>query len=348
MRKIPVGVLAATGAVGQRFVQLLAGHPWFEVAAVTGSERTAGRRYGEVVNWVIPGEIPEEVANLEVQHSEPDLPVPVVFSALPSQKAWELEPIFASAGYVVVTNASAYRLANDVPLLVPEVNPEHTALIPYQREKRGWSGFIVASPNCSTTSIILPLKIWQEAFGLEAAVITTMQAISGAGYPGMAAMDIQDNIIPYISGEDEKLELEPKKILGHVGEGEINLANLRLSAQANRVPVTDGHMAGASVKLSEPAGVEAAIAALTSWERPDICRELPSSPERLLIYRSEENRPQPRLDRGTEKGMAWTVGKVRRCSVLDLRLMAITHNTLRGAAGGAILNAELLVAQGYI
>lgn len=348
MKKIEVGVLGATGAVGQRFVQLLANHPWFEVVAVTGSDRTVGRAYGEAVNWVIPGDVPAEIANLIVQPTLPELAAPVVFSALPTTEAQELEPIFATAGYAVVTNASSYRMAPDVPLIIPELNPDHTGLIPCQQMRRNWSGFIVASPNCSTTSAVLPMKILQDAFGLRAAMITTLQAISGAGYPGVPSMAIADNVIPYIAGEDVKLEQEPRKLLGRLAEDAIVLADMQVSAQANRVPVMDGHLASVSVKLQQPATPEEAIAVLQEWRPPEICAELPSTPKNVLIYRSEPDRPQPRLDRDSESGLAWTVGKVRTCNVLDLRYLAITHNTLRGAASGSILNAELLVAQGYI
>lgn len=350
--KIPVGVLGATGTVGQRFVQLLADHPWFEVVVVTGSDRTVGRPFREGVNWKINGDVPDSIGDLIVQPTEPNLAIdgspPVVFSALPTAEAKEWEPKFAAAGYAVVTNASSFRMTSDVPLLIPEVNPDHTGLIPTQQANNGWPGFIVASPNCSTTSIILPLKVWQEAFGLEAALITTMQAISGAGFPGVSSMDILDNVVPHIGGEDVKLENEPKKLLGAVNDGLLQLADIRTSAQANRVPVFDGHLASVSVKLGQKVGVDDAIVALENWAAPAICRELPSSPKRPLIYRHEVDRPQPRLDRDSEAGLAWTVGKVRQCGVLDLRYMAITHNTLRGAASGSILNAELLVVQGYI
>jgi aspartate-semialdehyde dehydrogenase len=347
-KKIPVGVLAATGAVGQRFVQLLADHPWFEVVAVTGSQRTAGRPYGESANWVLPGNPPANIAALTVGETKPDLDVPVVFSALPSAKAREWEPLFAQAGYAVVTNASAYRMTPDVPLLIPEINPDHTALIPCQQEARGWSGFIVASPNCSTTSAILPMKVFQDAFGLKAAIITTLQAISGAGYPGVPSMSILDNVIPYIGGEDEKLEAEPTKILGRVSEGVLRQADIDISAQANRVPVFDGHLASVSVALERPASPDEAIEALETWHPQAIWEELPTRPQRPLIYRHEPDRPQPRLDRDAENGLAWTVGRVRDCHVLDLRYLSITHNTLRGAASGSVLNAELLVVQGYI
>lgn len=347
-KRIPVAVLGATGTVGQRFVQLLAQHPWFEVKAVTGSERTVGRPYREGVNWKLNGDVPDSVADLRVQATAPNLDVPVVFSALPTTEAKEYEPQFAAAGYAVITNTSVYRLALDVPLLIPELNPDHTDLIAAQKSNNGWSGFIVASPNCSTTSAILPLKIWDEAFGLHSVVMVTMQAISGAGYPGVSALDITDNVIPYIGGEDYKLENEPKKLLGRVVNGQMELANLTISAQANRVPVLDGHLASVSVGVRHKATVDEAIAALQTWSPPTICQELPSAPQRPLIYRPEPERPQPRLDRDMGDGLVWTVGKVRECPVLDLRYLALTHNTLRGAASGAILNGELLVVQGYV
>lgn len=348
MRKIPVGILAATGTVGQRFVQLLADHPWFEITAVTGSERSAGRRYSDGINWKLAGAPPATVADLIIQPTAPHLDTPLVFSALPTDEAREMEPLFAAAGYAVASNASAYRLAPDVPLLIPELNPDHTRLIPCQQAERGWSGFITCSPNCSTTSAILPLKIWQDAFGLEAVHMVTLQAISGAGYPGVASLDILGNVIPYISGEDGKLENEPKRLLGQVEGGRLTPARIEVSAQANRVPVFDGHLASVSTRLGRPATPEEGIAALKSWRPPAICAELPSSPREVLVYRDEPDRPQPRLDRDTGRGMAWTVGKVRQCPVLTLRYVALTHNTLRGAASGAVLNAELLVAQGYV
>jgi aspartate-semialdehyde dehydrogenase len=352
MNKIPVGVLGATGTVGQRFVQLLAGHPWFEVVAVTGSERTVGRPYGDAVNWMMPGEVPTRTAELTVQPTSPDLNVPgdppVVFSALPTTEAKEWEPQFAAAGYAVVTNTSVFRMNPTVPLLIPEINPDHTCLIPTQRAENNWPGFIVASPNCSTTSAILPLKVLQEAFGVEAAIITTMQAISGAGYPGVSSLDIYDNVVPHIGGEDEKLQSEPTKLLGDVRDGRMFLAGLAISAQANRVPVVDGHLASVSVRLGRRASAEEAIEALRAWRPPAVSARLPSSPKELLIYRAEADRPQPRRDRDAGDGLAWTVGKVRECPVLDVRYVALTHNTLRGAAGGALLNAELLAVQGFI
>jgi len=352
MDKIPVGVLGATGTVGQRFVQLLADHPWFEVAAVTGSERTAGRPYGEGVNWLMPGDVPARTAELIVQPTQLELglpgDLPVVFSALPTAEAREWEPRFAAAGYAVVTNTSVFRMDPTVPLLIPEVNPDHTCLIPTQREANNWPGFIVASPNCSTTSAILPMKIFQEAFGVEAAIITTLQAISGAGYPGVSSLDIYDNVVPHIGGEDDKLQNEPTKLLGEVRDGRLLPAAVAISAQANRVPVVDGHIASVSVRLGRRASADEAIRALREWRPPAVVTQLPSSPKELLIYREEPDRPQPRRDRDAGDGLAWSVGKVRACPVLDVRYVALTHNTLRGAASGALLNAELLAVQGYI
>ena len=350
--KIPVGVLGATGTVGQRFVQLLADHPWFEVTAVTGSERTVGRPYGEGVQWKIEGEPPADIGELIVQPTTTDLALegkpPLVFSALPTELAREVEPQFAAAGFAVFTNASPFRLTPDVPLLIPEVNPDHLGLVETQRTNRGWPGFIVANANCSTTSAILPLKIWQDAFGLEAALMVTLQAISGAGYPGVASLDIMDNVIPHIGGEDGKLESEPKKLLGKFANGQVDWADIKLSAQANRVPVVDGHLASVSVKLGRSASAAEGIAALEEWQPDTVYRELPSGLARPLRYQPAPDRPQPRLDRDAGAGLAWTVGKVRPCDVLDLRFLALAHNTLRGAASGSILNAELAVVMDYI
>lgn len=348
MSKIPVGILAATGSVGQRFIMHLIDHPWFEIAALTGSPRTAGRPYREGVNWLLEGDPPAAVADMIVQPTEPNLDVPIVFSALPSQQARELEPAFAKAGYGVLTNASPFRMDPFVPLLIPEVNPDHTAIIPHQQKAYGWDGYIVANANCSTTSIILPMKILHEAYGIDSAVVVTMQAISGAGYPGVPSMDIMDNIIPHIGGEDGKLESEPRKLCGSYADGKIELADFVVSAHANRVPVIDGHLGSVSVKLKEKATAEDAIARFKNWQPADIVRDLPTMPDPVFIYRPEENRPQPRYDRNAGNGLAWTVGKVRTCPVNDVRFLALAHNTLRGAASGSILNAELMVKQGII
>jgi aspartate-semialdehyde dehydrogenase len=351
MQKIPVGILAATGAVGQRFVQSLLNHPWFEITAVTGSPRTVGRPYGEGVNWLLEGDVPEKIARLIVQPTDPSaltLDIPVLFSALPSDEARELEPKFAQAGYIVLTNASPYRMDPYIPLLIPEVNPDHTQLIPHQQKAYGWDGWIVANANCSTTSIVLPMNILHQTYGLQSAVVVTMQAISGAGYPGVPSLAIMDNIIPYIGGEDGKLETEPRKLCGTYRDGQIELADFVVSAQANRVPVLDGHLGSVSVKLREKATAVEIIELFQNWQPPAWYAELPSAPKSVFIYRPEDDRPQPRLDRDSGNGLAWTVGRVRECPVNDIRFLAITHNTLRGAASGSILNAELLVQQGFI
>jgi len=349
-QKLPVAVLAGTGAVGQRFVSLLAAHPWFEVVAVTGSERSAGRPYGEAVRWVVPGDPPSGVADLTVRPNSPDfgVDVAVVFSALPSGIAREVEPEFAAAGHAVCTNASPYRMAPDVPLLIPDINPSHGALLDRQRAERGWPGLLVASPNCSTTGIIFPLKALDEVFGVRQVHAVTLQAISGAGYPGVASMDIMDNVIPHIGGEEGKVQAEPRKLLGRVENGELVEAEVAISAQTNRVPVYDGHMACLSVGFERPANAEAALEALRGWQPPQAARSLPSAPKQALIVRDEPDRPQPRRDRDAENGMAVTVGRVQDCNALDVKLVSLVHNTLRGAASGAILNAEFLVAEGII
>ena len=348
MDKIPVGVLGATGMVGQRFVQLLAGHPWFEIAALAASERSAGRPYGEVCRWVIPGEMPPSLGGMVVRECRPDLPCRLVFSALPAEAAGAIEEEFAAAGYVVSSNARSHRLDPDVPLLIPEVNPDHLALIEVQRRRRGWKGLIVAAPNCSTTQLILALKpLWDE-FGIEAVCVATMQALSGAGYPGVASLDILDNVIPYIPGEEGKLEREPLKLLGRLEGEAIQEAELAISAQCHRVPTRDGHLEAVSVKLGRRASREEVVEALRGFRGLPQELGLPSAPARPIVVREEADRPQPRLDRDEGGGMSVVVGRVRECPVLDYKFLVLGHNTVRGAAGGAILNAELLVAQGYL
>ncbi|MGC9394494.1 MAG: aspartate-semialdehyde dehydrogenase [Anaerolineae bacterium] len=346
--KIPVGVLGATGAVGQRFIQLLADHPWFEIAALAASERSAGKRYAEVCKWVIPGDPPPAVGEMVVQPLEPNLPAKLVFSALPADVARVVEPQFAQAGYVVCTNASPHRAVDDVPLLIPEVNADHVALIAAQRAGRGWPGLIVASPNCTITGVALPLKPLDVAFGVRKVFMTSMQAISGAGYPGVASLDILDNVVPYIPGEEEKFAQELRKMLGCVVDGRHVDAGIVLSAHANRVPVFDGHTVSLSVGFERPATVEDVIGALRNFRGAEVMRGLPSAPERPLLVRMEPDRPQPRRDRDAAGGMAISVGRVRPCPLLDIRMTTVSHNTLRGAASGAILNAELLVAMGYV
>jgi len=346
--KIPVVVLGATGAVGQRFVQLLSSHPWFEITALAASERSAGRRYAAACNWVIPGDPPPQVGEMVVQPLEPGLPARIVFSALPAAVARQVEPLFAQAGYGVCSNASAFRQEPGVPLLIPEINAGHVALIPAQQAEHGWQGFIVTSPNCTTTGIAISLKPLDERFGLRRVFATSMQAISGAGYPGVASLDILNNVVPYIGGEEEKIESETRLLLGHVVDGRRVPADIVISAQANRVPVLDGHTVCLSLGFERVPPVEEALAALADFRGPEVVRGLPSAPERPIIVRREPNRPQPRRDRNAGSGMAVTVGRVRECPLLDLRMVSVSHNTLRGAASGSILNAELLVAEGYV
>ena len=346
--KIPVAVLGATGAVGQRFVQLLVDHPWFELSAVAASDQSAGRPFSERANWVIPGDPPPWVGEMVVRPLEPDLPARIVFSALPSSVAQEVEPAFARAGYAVCSNASAFRQSPDVPLLIPEVNAGHVDMIPRQREVEGWAGLIVTSPNCTCTGMVMPLRPLHDAFGLQRVFAVSMQALSGAGYPGVASLDILGNVVPYIGGEEEKIEQEARLLLGTIRDGRRVAADLVVSAQANRVPVLDGHTICLSLGFDRPPAVEQAVEVLREFRGPDIVRQLPSAPEHPILVRSEPDRPQPRRDRDAAGGMSVSVGRVRPCPLQDLRLVSVSHNTLRGAASGSVLNAELLVATGYV
>jgi aspartate-semialdehyde dehydrogenase len=348
--KIPVAVLGATGSVGQRFIQLLEGHPWFEVAALTGSDRTIGKSFGEGCRWLLAEPMPERVRQMQVLPTEPDEVhhIPLVFSALPAETAREAEPLFAKAGCVVCSNASAYRKAGDVPILLPEVNPEHAGLVEAQRRLRGWQGCIVTNPNCTSTGLTVVLKALQQRFGLKRIFAVSLQALSGAGYPGVASLDIIDNVIPYIGGEEEKVEWETRKMLGEVQGDSIQLANFVLSAHTNRVAVSDGHMVCCSVELGNRASVNEATRAFTEYQAPEISRELPSAPRPVIVLRSEIDRPQPRLDRMTGAGMTSVVGRLRPDPLFDLKFVVLSHNTIRGAAGGSIYNAELLKAMGMV
>jgi len=344
--KILVAVLGATGAVGQRFVSLLADHPWFEIATVTGSERSEGRAYGEAVRWLLPGEIPPTLRAMQVSPGDGNLDrAQLVFSALPARVAKDIEPQLAAEGYIVCSNASAHRMGDDIPLLIPEINADHLALLNRQRDHRGWSGLLVTSPNCAATGIAFPLKALDDSFGVSQVHVVTMQAISGAGYPGVASMEQYDNVIPFIPGEEVKIEQETRKLLGEYREKGIVQADIEVSAQANRVPVMDGHLAALSIGLKNVPDLKEVEAALSAFRGLD---KLPSAPARPMIVRSEENRPQPRLDRDAESGMAVSVGRIQPCSVLDFRMVSLVHNTLRGAASGAVLNAELLVLEGFL
>jgi aspartate-semialdehyde dehydrogenase len=349
MKKIPVAVLGATGAVGQRFVQLLGDHPWFEIAAVTGSDRTASHRYAQACRWILSEPMPDSVKEFQVLPSEPgQVAVPVVFSALSAEKARVIEPEFARAGSLVFSNASAFRYESDVPILLPEVNPEHTGLVAVQRVNRQWSGAIITNPNCTSTGMTITLKALQQAFGVRKVFAVSLQALSGAGYPGVPSLDILDNVIPYIGGEEEKVELEPRKMLGRLKADGIQPAEFVISAHTNRVPVSDGHIVCMSIELAKPADLVAVRRALEDYTPPEICTGLPSTPKPVIIYRDEPDRPQPRLDRGTGDGMTTVVGRLRPDPLLHIKLVVLSHNTIRGAAGGSIYNAELLVQQGML
>lgn len=348
-RKLKVGILGATGMVGQRFVQLLEGHPWFEVTALAASERSAGKPYREVCNWIVSADMPEAARNVEVKLCEPGLDCELVFSALPSGTARAIEEAFAQAGYAVSSNSADHRMDEDIPLLIPEVNPEHIEIIPRQREKRGWeSGFIVTNPNCSTIHMVLALKPLQEKFGLERVLVTTLQAVSGAGYPGVPSLAIVDNVIPYIGREEEKMQTEPLKLLGRLGEEGFELADFALSAHCNRVGSLDGHLECVSVGFTEVPTLAELTAAFAEFRAEPQELALPSAPKQPIVVRTEPDRPQPRRDRDAQAGMASVVGRIRECNVLDYKFVVLGHNTIRGAAGCAILNAELLVAKGYL
>ena len=348
-RKYRVGILGATGTVGQRFIQLLEGHPQFEVTALAASDRSRGKTYGEACSWRLPGEMPAFVRPLVVGPPAPPLDCELVFSSLPGGMAREAEEAFARAGYPVISNSSAFRMDEDVPLLIPEVNHEHLRLLDAQRAGRGFDkGFIVTNPNCSTIMLALALAPLHARFGVEAVVATTLQALSGAGYPGVPSLDVVDNVLPFIEGEEEKIEAETLKILGRVGERGITGAGFSVSAQCHRVNVLEGHMAAVRVKLARdatPGEVREAFADYTSL--PQEAR-LHTAPERPILVRDEPDRPQPRLDRDAGGGMSVTVGRIRPDGVLGHRFVALSHNTIRGAAGAAVLNAELLIETGRL
>jgi aspartate-semialdehyde dehydrogenase len=347
--RIPVGVLGATGAVGQRFVQLLEGHPWFEVVSISGSDRTAGKRYGEACRWLLPEPMPDRLRDEKVRRSTPEeMGVGLVFSALPGKKALRLEPEFARAGAAVCSNASAFRPETDVPILLPEVNPGHIDVIPAQREKRDWSGCIVTNPNCTSAGMTIVLKALGEAFGIRRVFAVSMQALSGAGYPGVASLDIQDNVVPYVHGEEEKVEWEPRKMLGELISEQIQPADFKMSVHTNRVPVSDGHLVCLSLELDKKTDPDSVIAALADYQAPPESKDLPSAPDPVIQYRTEPDRPQPRLDRMAGKGMTTVAGRVRSDPLLDYKMVVLSHNTIRGAAGGSIYNAELLVECGFI
>ena len=349
--KIRVGVLGATGAVGQRFVQMLQGHPWFELSVLCASQRNAGKRYADACNWLLRGDMPAHLHDIILQEMTPRIDCQLVFSALPSGPARTIEAEMAAAGYIVCSNASAYRYEPDVPLLIPEVNPEHVGLIDLQRRRRGWPGFITTNPNCSTTHLVSALHPLHEAFGVRKVFAVTMQAVSGAGYTGVTSMDIIDNVIPFIGSEEEKMEhREPQKLLGRFDGQAVQMADFVVSAHCNRVPVRNGHLAAISVEFVRRPSLEDVRRAWAEYDPLPQRMGLPSAPQQAILYREETDRPQPRMDRlaGSVPGMATVVGRLREDPLLHVKFLALGHNTIRGAAGGSLLNAELLMSQGYL
>jgi len=345
VKRYRVGILGATGTVGQRFAQLLEDHPQFEITAMAASDRSAGKTYAEACAWKLPGNIPENVREIVVQPIAPPLDCDLVFSSLPSNVARETEEAFARAGYPVISNSSSYRMDEDVPLIIPEINDDHLGLIDRQKEKRGFTtGFIVTNPNCAVISFAPPLAALHRKFGIDSCIVTTMQAISGAGYPGVASMDIVDNVFPYIAGEEPKVETEAQKILGLMTESGVEKADFPVSAQCFRVPVVDGHMVSVRVNLKNKGTLEEVSDSMRNFPSLD----LHSAPDPFIEVTDEPSRPQTRLDRDNGNGMAITVGRIFPDNVFDYRFVSMSHNTVRGAAGCAILNAELLVSKGII
>ena len=345
--RIEVGILGATGMVGQTFVKFLEGHPWFALKWLGASDRSTGKKYREAMSWHLDGAVPESVADLAVEESKPGNAPRLLFSAMDASVATEIEQAFAQAGHIVVSNSRNHRMERDVPLLVPEINADHLKLIPSQQRARGWRGQIVTNPNCSTivlTMGLAPLK----SFGIRKVIATTLQAISGAGYPGVASMDIVGNVIPFIGGEEEKMQQETQKIMGEFSGDHIEPLTAAVSAHCNRVPVVDGHTVTVSVELAAKPAMAELHAAFDAFRGVPQDRTLPSAPPRPVIYMREGNRPQPRKDAERERGMAAFVGRLRPCPVLDYKFVALGHNTIRGAAGAAVLNAELMHSEGML
>jgi aspartate-semialdehyde dehydrogenase len=346
--KIPVGVLGATGTVGQKFIKLLEDHPWFEVTEVAASERTSGKPYVDAVSWKQVTPVPESIRSLEIRPCTPELKCRIVFSGMDSSVAGPIEEDFARAGYIVLSNSKNHRMDADVPLVIPEVNPEHLGLIPVQKQNRKSAGYIVTNANCTTMFLAMALGPLHQTYKVEKVFMVSMQAISGAGYPGISSLDILGNVIPYISGEEEKVEVETQKILGTFNGKTINPADFPVSAQCNRVPVEDGHTESVSFKLAEKTTVEDIAELLRNYAGVPQQLQLPSAPEKPFIVMEAPDRPQPRFDVHCAKGMATLVGRIRPCSILDFKFTLMGHNTVRGAAGASILNAEMLKAQGYL
>jgi aspartate-semialdehyde dehydrogenase len=341
--KIPVSVLGATGMVGQKLIELLSYHPWFEIVALAASERSQGKKYSDAMRWMMGTPLPQAIGNITLSPCLSPFPTQLVFSGLDSEIAGPIEEDFARAGHTIVSNARSHRMDIYVPLIIPEVNSHHLPLV---KSHPLFPGMIVTNPNCSVIGIVTALKPIVERWGISAGHIVTLQAISGAGYPGVASFDILDNVIPFIAGEEEKIEKEPLKILGTLSSSGISPYEMRLSAQCNRVPVMDGHMACVSIQLKETASEQEIISIWENFSSEHF--DLPTAPKRTLIYHRDERHPQPKIHRDLEKGMAISIGRLRRCSLLDWKFTLLSHNIIRGAAGCALLNAELLVKFGFI
>jgi aspartate-semialdehyde dehydrogenase len=345
--KYPIGILGATGMVGQRFIQLLENHPWFEVAWLAASDRSSGKKYGEAARWRLDTPLPDRIAQMTIAPAEPEGAPQIIFAALDSDIARDMEPRFAGAGCAVVSNSSAFRMHPNVPLVIPEVNADHLHLIEEQPWRRESGGYMVTNPNCSAIGLVVALKPLEERFGIEQIFVTTMQAVSGAGYPGVPSMDIMGNVVPYIKNEEEKMEAETLKLLGRfAGHGVVPL-DARMSAHCNRVAVEDGHTESVSIKLRKPATREEILAAWAEFQ-PLAGQNLPMAPAQPIEWAPQDDRPQPRLDRNRGRGMGVTVGRLRPCGLLDWKFTVLSHNTIRGAAGAAILNAELLASLGKL
>jgi aspartate-semialdehyde dehydrogenase len=345
--RIPVGILGATGMVGQHFVKFLQNHPWFEITWLGASDRSAGKPYREATSWRLDGAMPAGVRDMQVEECKPATAPNLLFSSMDAAVATEIEREFAQAGHVIVSNSRNHRMEPDVPLLIPEVNPDHLKIIPQQQRRRGWKGQIATNPNCSTMVLAMALAPMKQ-FGITRVIATTMQAISGAGYPGVASMDINANVIPFVGGEEEKMQQETQKILGEfTGEG-LRPLNAKVSAHCNRVPVVDGHTVTVSVAFERKPSKDDILRALGNFRGVPQERKLPSAPPQPIIYMQEADRPQPRRDAERERGMATFIGRLRECPVLDYKFVALSHNTIRGAAGAAVLNAELMYSEGLL
>jgi len=347
--RIPTGILGATGAVGQRFIQLLDQHPWFEITWLAASDRSAGKAYTDACRWRLSTPLPERIAAMKVSAAVPDKSTPrLIFAAMDSAAAREIEPLFADAGHAVVSNSSAFRMQEDVPLVIPEVNGDHLPMLKSQSWYKKNGGFMVTNPNCSAIGLVMALAPLQHRFGVDKVFVTTMQAVSGAGYPGVPSLDILGNVIPYIASEEEKMEAEACKLLGSLRGERVEPAGLAVSAHCNRVAVEDGHTESVSVKLRQEAPPEEIIAAWNNFRCMAQKLKLPTAPEQPVIYDATPDRPQPRLDINRGGGMSAVVGRLRPCRIFDWKFTVLSHNTIRGAAGAAILNGELLKAQGYL